>query len=107
MARSSWKGPYVGVTFVKTQKSLSTERSSKSTEKRKLDILTYSRSSVIIKEWVGLNVGVHNGKTFVPVFIIPPMVGHKLGEFSRTRVKPAHPKKNDNKTNNLKSKAKK
>lgn len=94
MARSSWKGPYSGVDFIKVQKVLGTERNNKNTEKRKLDILTYSRSSVILQDWVGLNIGVHNGKVFIPVFIIPPMVGHKLGEFSRTRIKPVHPKKN-------------
>lgn len=94
MARSLWKGPYIGIKFIKTPKT--TDRT-KNTEKRKLDVLTYSRSSVILKEWVGLNIGVHNGKSFLPVFIIPPMVGHKLGEFSRTRLKPVHPKKNEGK----------
>lgn len=58
-----------------------------------VDLVTYSRSAVIVKEWLGLNVGVHNGKVFIPVFIIPAMIGHKLGEFSRTRIKPVHPKK--------------
>ena len=96
MARSSWKGPYIGVQFIKTQKPSSADRN-KNLEKRKIDVLTYSRSSVIIKEWIGLNIGVHNGKTFVPVYIIAPMIGHKLGEFSRTRLKPVHPKKNDSK----------
>lgn len=95
MARSSWKGPYIGINFIKLA---SREKiTNKNTEKRKLDILTYSRSSVIVKEWVGLNIGVHNGKSFVPVFVVSPMVGHKLGEFSRTRVKPVHPKKSDSK----------
>jgi small subunit ribosomal protein S19 len=93
MARSSWKGPYMGVSFQKVKGTADR----KSTEKRKIDVLTTSRSSVIQKEWVGLNVGVYNGKTFVPVYILPPMVGHKFGEFSRTRVKPIHPKKNDGK----------
>ena len=54
--------------------------------------LTYNRASVIIKDWVGLNIGVHNGKTFVPVYINLSMVGHKLGEFARTRIKPSHPR---------------
>lgn len=98
MARSSWKGPYLGsvAPFMKVPQSLLSERS-KSTEKRKLDIVTYNRSSVILKEWVGLNIGVHNGKNFLPVFILAPMVGHKLGEFARTRIKPLHPKKTDTK----------
>jgi len=101
MSRSSWKGPFLGITnlFLKVPQALISERN-KSTEKRKLDIVTYNRSSIIIKDWIGLNIGVHNGKNFLPVFIIPPMVGHKLGEFSRTRVKPIHPKKNDSKGSN-------
>jgi small subunit ribosomal protein S19 len=98
MSRSSWKGPFVGLVnpFLKVPQALISERS-KSTEKRKLDFVTYNRASIIIKDWIGLNVGVHNGKNFIPVFIVPQMLGHKLGEFSRTRVKPIHPKKNDSK----------
>jgi len=91
MARSLWKGPYRGYEFIKTAETGKTDK--KVTNKQKIDILTYSRSSVILKEWLGLNIGVHNGKTFVPVLVLPPMIGRKLGEFSRTRVKPVHPVK--------------
>lgn len=34
---------------------------------------------------VGFVIGVHNGKTHLPVVIVENMVGHKLGEFSPTR----------------------
>ena len=40
---------------------------------------------MVIPDMVGLTIAVHNGKTFVPVFITENMVGHKLGEFSPTR----------------------
>jgi small subunit ribosomal protein S19 len=49
-------------------------------------IKTWSRRSTIIPEMVGLTLAVHNGKKFVPVFVSEDMVGHKLGEFSPTRV---------------------
>lgn len=53
--------------------------------KRKQVIKTWSRSSMIIPDFVGETIAVHNGKTFVPVFVTENMVGHKLGEFSPTR----------------------
>jgi small subunit ribosomal protein S19 len=46
---------------------------------------TWSRRSTIIPEFVGHTFAVHNGKSFIPVFVIENMVGHKLGEFSPTR----------------------
>jgi len=52
---------------------------------RKSVIKTWSRASMIVPDMVGLTIAVHNGKTFVPVFITENMVGHKLGEFSPTR----------------------
>lgn len=48
-------------------------------------IKTWSRSSTISPEFVGLTIAVHNGKTFIPVYVTENMVGHKLGEFSPTR----------------------
>lgn len=56
-------------------------------------IKTYSRNSTIIPEFVGHTIAVHNGKTFVPVYITSEMVGHKLGEFAPTRVFKGHPDK--------------
>lgn len=52
---------------------------------RKAVIRTWSRSSMIIPEMVGETIAVHNGKTFVPVYVTENMVGHKLGEFAPTR----------------------
>ena len=53
-------------------------------------IQTWSRRSTITPEFVGLNFSVHNGKTFVPVYVTENMVGHKLGEFSQSRMFKAH-----------------
>lgn len=78
MARSIKKGPYV---FHKLLKKV--ERSKDS--KKKTVIKTWSRASMIIPDMVGETIAVHNGKTFVPVYITENMVGHKLGEFAPTR----------------------
>ena len=51
---------------------------------------TWSRRSTIVPEMVGLTFAVHNGKKFIPVFVTENMVGHKLGEFSPTRVFHGH-----------------
>ena len=53
-------------------------------------IKTWSRRSTILPEFVGLTFAVHNGKKFVPVFVTEDMVGHKLGEFSPTRIFYSH-----------------
>ncbi len=48
-------------------------------------VKTWSRSSMIIPEMVGMTFAVHNGNKFIPVYVTENMVGHKLGEFSPTR----------------------
>lgn len=53
-------------------------------------IKTHSRETVIVPAMVGLTIYVHNGKEFVPVKIIPEMLGHRLGEFALTRKKAEH-----------------
>ena len=83
MARSVWKGPYFDVTLFKKVKK-SKEESSKS------PIKTWSRRSTIIPDFVGATISVYNGKSFIPVYITEDMVGHKLGEFSPTRVFKGH-----------------
>jgi len=83
MARSIKKGPYV---FHKLLENVEKAQSSE----RKSVIKTWSRSSMIIPGMVGLTIAVHNGKTFVPVFVTENMVGHKLGEFSPTRTFKGH-----------------
>ncbi|MGK0314258.1 MAG: small subunit ribosomal protein S19 [Saprospiraceae bacterium] len=83
MARSIKKGPYIFHKLLdKIEKAQSSER--------KTVIKTWSRSSMIIPGMVGLTIAVHNGKTFVPVFVTENMVGHKLGEFSPTRTFKGH-----------------
>ncbi|USO02409.1 MAG: 30S ribosomal protein S19 [Alphaproteobacteria bacterium] len=83
MARSVWKGPFVDPSLIKKVKKFK-ETGGKGA------IKTWSRRSTIIPEFVGLNFAVHNGKNFVPVFIVENMVGCKLGEFSPTRVFHGH-----------------
>jgi small subunit ribosomal protein S19 len=83
MARSVKKGPYV---FYKLMKKVLDAQASN----RKVVIKTWSRSSMIVPDMVGSTIAVHNGKTFVPVFVTENMVGHKLGEFAPTRVFKGH-----------------
>lgn len=83
MARSVKKGPYV------FHKLLSKVEAAQSSSKKSV-IKTWSRSSMIIPDMVGLTIAVHNGKTFVPVYVTENMVGHKLGEFSPTRTFKGH-----------------
>ncbi|MFH1427976.1 MAG: 30S ribosomal protein S19 [Patescibacteria group bacterium] len=77
MSRSLKKGPYVNPKLLKKIKNL------KPGEKAVIKV--WDRSSAITPEMVGFTIGVHNGKTHVPVYIVENMVGHKLGEFSLTR----------------------
>eukprot|EP01041_Mallomonas_annulata_P025089 gene25089-46046_t len=53
--------------------------------KDKKPVKTWSRRSMILPDFIGLTIAVHNGKQHVPVYITDQMVGHKLGEFSLTR----------------------
>ena len=69
-------------------------RQAKETDDRRL-IRTWSRRSVVLPEFVGLNIAVHNGNKFIPVFITENMVGHKLGEFAPTRTFRRHTSKSD------------
>ena len=56
----------------------------------KKPIKTWSRRSVISPDMIGLTIAVHNGKQHVPVYVTENMIGHKLGEFSPTRVFKGH-----------------
>jgi small subunit ribosomal protein S19 len=83
MARSLKKGPYVHHKLLK--------KVEKSKDSRKKSVIkTWSRSSMIIPGMVGETIAVHNGKTFVPVYVTENMVGHKLGEFAPTRTFRGH-----------------
>ena len=53
-------------------------------------IKTYSRTSTIIPEMIGMTISVYNGKTWVPVYVTETLVGHKLGEFAPTRIFRGH-----------------
>lgn len=59
----------------------------------KKSIKTWSRRSMIIPEMIGHTFDVHNGRKFIPVFVTENMVGHRLGEFSPTRLFKGHPLK--------------
>jgi small subunit ribosomal protein S19 len=78
MSRSLKKGPFVDDHLMKK-----VERMNKSGMKR--PIKTWSRRSMIMPDFVGHTFNVHNGKTFVTVFVTENMVGHRLGEFAITR----------------------
>ncbi len=77
MSRSLKKGPFTDPKLLK--------KLSKFKPGDKTVIKTWSRSSVITPEMVGYAIGVHNGKTHVPITVVENMVGHRLGEFAPTR----------------------
>jgi small subunit ribosomal protein S19 len=85
MARSIKKGPFVDYHLI-----AKVEAARASNDKR--PIKTWSRRSTILPDFVGLTIAVHNGKQHVPVYISENMVGHKLGEFSHTRIFKGHSK---------------
>ena len=79
MPRSVKKGPFIDEKLLKKISQM--EKSGK-----KKVIKTWSRRSVITPEFVGYTLAIHYGKQLIPVFISENMVGHKLGEFSPTRI---------------------
>ncbi len=85
MARSIKKGPFVDLHLMKK-----VEAAQKTNDKR--PIKTWSRRSTILPDFVGLTIAVHNGRQHVPVYVTENMVGHKLGEFSHTRIFKGHSK---------------
>lgn len=86
MGRSLRKGPFVDHHLLKKVRSMNELE-------KKSPIKTWSRRSMIIPEMVGLTFEVHNGRKFLSVFVSETMVGHKLGEFSPTRLFKSHPVK--------------
>ena len=83
MTRSTKKGPFVDEKlYKKVQKNIQTGS--------REPIKTWARASTIVPEMLGYTFMVHNGKTFHKVFVTEDMVGHKLGEFSPTRVFRGH-----------------
>jgi small subunit ribosomal protein S19 len=83
MARSLKKGPYVDEKlFGKVQR----QKETGSVE----PIKTWRRACTIVPEFIGHTFMVHNGKVFNRVLVTEDMVGHKLGEFSPTRLFRGH-----------------
>jgi small subunit ribosomal protein S19 len=82
MGRSTKKGPYVCASLLEK-----VQRAKRGDSK---EIKTWSRTSMVTPEMVGLTIKVHNGKIHMPVSIVENMVGHKLGEFAPTRTFRSH-----------------
>ena len=83
MTRSIKKGPFVDDHLVKKVAALNATREKKV-------IKTWSRRSTVTPDMVGHTFAVHNGRKFIPVYVAENMVGHKLGEFSPTRIFKGH-----------------
>lgn len=83
MSRSVKKGPFVDESLIKKIRNMTKSGSKK-------PIKTWSRRSVILPDFVGLTISVHDGRAFQSLFITENMVGHKLGEFAPTRKFRAH-----------------
>jgi len=83
MPRSLKKGPYID------EKLLAKIDGMNARNERKV-IKTWARSCTISPDFVGHTIAVHNGNKFIPVYITENMVGHKLGEFSPTRLFRGH-----------------
>lgn len=83
MARSIKKGAYIAHHLQKKVNAANEAGEKKA-------IKTWSRSSTISPEFVGITLSVHNGNKFIPVYVTENMVGHKLGEFAPTRTFRGH-----------------
>ncbi|HVX01208.1 MAG TPA: 30S ribosomal protein S19 [Candidatus Babeliaceae bacterium] len=77
MARSAKKGPFVDESLVKKVHRTKTGK--------REAIKTWSRRSMVLPDFVGLTIAVHDGRKFISVYITENMVGHRLGEFAPTR----------------------
>jgi len=83
MSRSFKKGPYVDEKLLNKIRELNRKR-------KKAILKTWSRNSTIFPIMVGHTIAIHNGKKHIPIYISENMVGHKLGEFSPTRIFKGH-----------------
>jgi len=83
MARSTKKGAFVDAPLMQKVEELNRRNEKKV-------VRTWSRRSTVHPEMVGHTIAVHNGKKFIPVYLTENMVGHKLGEFSPTRIFKGH-----------------
>jgi len=83
VSRSVKKGPFVEVKLYKRIEAMNDKNEKKV-------IKTWSRASTIFPEFVGHTIAVYDGRKHVPVYVTEDMVGHKLGEFSPTRIFRGH-----------------
>ena len=88
MSRSSKKGPFVDERLYRKVEKMQSSG-------RRQPLKTWRRSCTIVPEFVGITFQVHNGKGFQDVFVTEDMVGHKLGEFSITRLFKGHTNKKE------------
>ena len=79
MGRSAAKGAFVDAHLQ--------EKIDKATKSRdRKPIKTWSRRSTVTPDFVGMTFMVHNGRTFVTLYVTENMVGHRLGEFAPSRL---------------------
>lgn len=83
MSRSTKKGPYID------QNLMEKIEAQKASGDKKI-INTWARNSTISPDFIGVTLGIHNGRKFIPVYVTEQMVGHKLGEFAPTRFFKGH-----------------
>ena len=83
MSRSVKKGPFIDEKLLRKVEAMNSRN-------ERTVVRTWARASTISPEFVGHTVAVHNGNKFIPVYITENMVGHKLGEFSPTRLFRGH-----------------
>ena len=88
MGRSLKKGPFVDEKLYRKVEKLNQTR-------KKEAIKTWARRCTIVPEFVGHTFKVHNGRVFNDVFVTEDMVGHKLGEFSISRLFKGHTNKKE------------
>jgi len=84
MPRSIKKGPFIDYKLLLKIRKLNEQN-------KKTIVKTWSRASTISPEFIGHTIAVHNGMKMIPVYVSENMVGHKLGEFSPTRIFRGHP----------------
>lgn len=82
MGRSLKKGPYVDENVMK--------KVERQTRGAREPVKTWARDCTIVPDFIGFTFLVHNGKQFTKVFVTEDMIGHKLGEFSPTRMFRGH-----------------
>ena len=83
MARSLKKGPFVDEKLYRKVERLNESGA-------RTPIKTWARACTLVPAFVGHTFQVHNGRSFMDVFVTEDMVGHKLGEFSFTRLFRGH-----------------